>query len=135
MKLSRYLWVSYCFIAFFMSAQASEVALGQLLKALPELANLKPSPIVRPGIVGKIITIDGKKYNIRYCYYESSDPHFNDNFGTFVQNKKYLNNMSKSYSGAELSVGPVMTFGSSKEDKENKIFYMMSMKEITEIGQ
>jgi hypothetical protein len=118
-----------------MQVHATGVSVEQLLDVLPELADLKPSPVVRPGIVGKIITIDGKAYNVRYCYYESGDPQFNDPFKVFARNKKYLNNVLKSYSPAELPIGPVMTFGSNEEDKKNKIFYMISIKDITEIGQ
>ena len=128
MKLSRCLCAfSFLFSISSMQVHATGVSVEQLLDVLPELADLKPSPVVRPGIVGKIITIDGKTYNVRYCYYESADPQFNDPFKVFARNKKYLNNVLKSYSPAELPIGPVMTFGSNEEDKKNKIFYMISI--------
>ena len=48
------------------------VKFKELLRASPEIAKSRPMKEVNPDIVGKIIVINNKKYEIRYFSFEDT---------------------------------------------------------------
>lgn len=100
----------------------------EVVKATPAISNFKSSPLAYPADEKSIITLDGKKYQIRYFLFETSQP-TQTSFAKFVESENLAETKAQLM---DHGYGALYVFRPSDDMKKRGVKFMLSLGEVKE---
>ena len=108
------------------------VKFSDLLNACPQIAEAKPAKLVNPAVVGKIIAIGDKKYEVRYFSFEDTSRKLptTTSFQEYIEKNQLGDSMS---SRTEPLPGIVFeSFDFRKFKLNDGVYFSMAIREMKE---